>query len=59
MGVLPEHNLTLNSSTDLLSEASGGAVTETEIATHGAIEGKSVGDSVWGLPQTPTYREEH
>ena len=33
--------------TDLLSEASGGTVTETEIATHGATEGKSVGDSVW------------
>ena len=33
--------------TDLLSEASGGAVTEVEIATHGATEGKSVGDAVW------------
>ena len=35
--VLP--NTKLDSSTDLLSEASGGTVTETEIATHGAIEG--------------------
>ena len=33
--------------TDLLSEVSGGAVTEVDIATHGATEGKSVGDSVW------------
>ena len=33
--------------TNLLSEVSGGAVTEVNIATHGATEGKSVGDSVW------------
>ena len=37
----------LDSSTDLLSEASGGAVTEVAVATHGAIEGQSVGDNVW------------
>ena len=37
-------------STDLLAKASSGKVTETEIATHGAIEGKPVGDDVW------TYR---
>ena len=45
----------LSSDTDLLAEASGGAVTETEIATHGAIVGQSVGDSVWtayNLPPT-------
>ena len=45
----------LSSSTDLLAKASGGAVTETEIATHGAIVGQSVGDSVWtayNLPPT-------
>ncbi len=35
------------SSKDFLSEASGGAVTEVGIATQGAIEGKSVGSSVW------------
>ena len=34
-------------SKDLLSEASGGTVTETEIATHGAVEGESVGGDVW------------
>ena len=52
--VLPEtKSAQLNSSTDLLSEASGGAVTETEIATHGAIEGKSVGASVWGSHKLP------
>ena len=45
----------LSSRTDLLAKASGGAVTETEIATHGAIVGQSVGDSVWtayNLPPT-------
>ena len=45
----------LSSDTDLLAEASGGTVTETEIATHGAIVGQSVGDSVWtpyNLPPT-------
>ena len=44
----------LDSSTDLLSEASGGAITEMGIATHGATVGGSVGDNgVWtahGLP---------
>ena len=45
----------LSSDTDLLAQATGGAVTETEIATHGAIVGQSVGDSVWtayNLPPT-------
>ena len=32
---------------DLLSEASGGTVTEVEVATHGAVEGQPVGDDVW------------
>ena len=32
---------------DLLSEVSGGEITEEDIATHGAIEGNSVGNSVW------------
>ena len=40
-------------STDLLSEASGGTVTEVEIATHGATAGKSVGDSVWTSHRLP------
>lgn len=34
-------------STDLLARASGGKVTELGIATDGAVEGTSVGDSVW------------
>ncbi len=38
---------------DLLSEASGGTVTEVEIATHGAIEGGSVGSSVWTSYRLP------
>ena len=40
-------------SKDLLSEASGGRVTETEIATHGAIEGEPVGDDVWTSRRLP------
>ena len=41
-------------SRDLLSEASDGAVTEVEISTHGAIEGKSVGDDVWTSRRLPS-----
>ena len=37
----------IRSGTDLLAEASDGRVTEMAVATHGATEGKSVGDSVW------------
>ena len=51
--VLPDTEL--NSRIDLLAEASGGTVTETAIATHGATEGKSVGEDVWtshNLPPT-------
>ncbi len=32
---------------DSLSQASDGTVTELEIATHGAIEGSSIGENVW------------
>ncbi len=32
---------------DWLAEASGGSVTEQQIATHGASEGKFVGNSMW------------
>ena len=49
--VLP--NTRLSSSKDLLSEASGGTVTETEIATHGAIVGQYVGDDVWTYRKLP------
>ena len=37
----------LNSNTDLLSEASGGTVTELAVATNGATAGNPVGDEVW------------
>ena len=37
----------LNSTTDLLAEASGGVVTEKHVATFGAREGKPVGNSMW------------
>ena len=40
-------------SKDLLSEASGGMVTEVEIATHGAVEGEPVGDDVWTFRRLP------
>ena len=43
--VLPDTEI--DGSKDLLSGASGGMVTEVEIATHGATEGKLVGDAVW------------
>ncbi len=43
----------LSSSRDLLSEASGGTVTEAEIATHGAAEGKPVGDDIWTSHRLP------
>ena len=49
--VLPDTRL--DSNTDLLSEASGGTVTETEIATHGAAVGKPVGDDVWTSRRLP------
>ncbi len=51
--VLPgteEHDL---NEIDWLSEVSGGEVTEVAIATHGATEGKSVGDSVWTSHRLP------
>ncbi len=32
---------------DMLAEATGGAVTELQIATHGATEGDPAGNSVW------------
>jgi len=43
----------LRNSTDLLSKASGGVVTEMEVATRGATEGQSVGDNVWTLRKLP------
>ena len=49
--VLPE--VRLDSNTDLLSEASGGTVTEVAVATHGATEGKPVGDDVWTFQDLP------
>ena len=49
--VLPDTKL--KSDTDLLSEASAGAVTEVEVATHGATAGKSVRDSAWTAHRLP------
>ena len=37
----------LDKTTDLLAEASGGVVTEQQIATKGATEGNAVGDNKW------------
>ena len=47
----------LPSGKDLLSEASGGAVTELTVATHGATAGQSVGDSTWTLNTLPHQRK--
>jgi len=49
--VLP--NTRLSSSKDLLSETSGGAVTEMEVATHGVIEGQLLGNDVWTYRRLP------
>lgn len=37
----------LDNSTDLLAKASGGTVTEQQIATHGALPGDTVADYAW------------
>ncbi len=44
----------VSKSEDLLSEASGAKVTEVGIATHGATEGKPVGDEVWTSHRLPS-----
>ena len=49
--LLPD--IELDSDTDLLSEASEGQVTEVEISTHGATEGKAVNDDVWTAHRLP------
>ena len=52
--VLPGAGLSdLTNNTDLLSEASGGTVTEVAVATHGATAGKSVGSDVWTSHKLP------
>ena len=49
--VLPDTELDNNR--DLLSEVTGGTLTEVEVATHGATEGSSVGDDVWTYHRLP------
>ena len=44
----------LESNTDLLSEASGGTVTELAIATNGATAGNPVDDEVWTSHRLPS-----
>ena len=51
--VLPNVRRDFDSGADLLSEASGGTVTEVETSTHGAAEGKPVGDDVWTSYRLP------
>ena len=49
----------LPNSIDYLSQASDGAVTELEVATHGATEGHRVGEHVWTsykISPAPTVR---
>ncbi len=47
----------LPSGKDLLSEASGGAVTELTVATHGATAGQAVRDSIWTLDTLPHQKK--
>ncbi len=47
----------LPSGKDLLSEASGGALTELTVATHGATVGEAIGDSTWTLDTLPHQRK--
>ena len=49
--LLPDREI--DSSTDLLSEASEGAVTEVGVSTHGATVGKAVSDDVWTADRLP------
>ena len=44
----------LQTDQDLLSEATGGTITDTKIATNGATEGKPVGDDVWRFDILPS-----
>ena len=45
--LLPGSRIDSFRTTDLLAQASRGKVTESKVATNGATEGESVGDSVW------------
>ncbi len=47
LGKLENPNDDLLANLDVLAEASGGAVTEVKVSTHGATEGNPVGNSVW------------
>ena len=47
-------NAKLESSTDLLSESSGGMITEVGVAINGAIEGGLVGANMWTSHKLPT-----
>ena len=49
--VLPDARLELG--TDSLSEATGGSITEAEIATNGATVGKAIGNAVWTAHKLP------
>ena len=49
--VLPDTELDNNR--DLLSEVTGGTLTEVEVATQGVTEGGSVGDDVWTYRRLP------
>ena len=49
--LVPDREVDTN--TDLLSEASEGAVTEMGVSTHGATEGKAVSDDVWTAHRLP------
>ena len=46
-------HINLDTDMDLLSEASGGAVTERGVATQGAAEGSRIGNDVWTSRKLP------
>ena len=50
---LPTTRHKLNENVDILAEASGGDLTELNIAAAGATKGNAVGDAVWTLDRLP------
>ncbi len=50
---LPTTRHKLNENVDLLARASGGNVTERQVATRGATKGRAVGDAVWTHDRLP------
>ena len=56
---IPNNNMEGQFETDLLSKASEGKITEIAVATHGATEGKAVGDHKWTKHELPIGIEDN